>query len=197
MKIYKVGDKQKAVCELCQSVTEATFLLRDVPFSDGSGIVKNVLAGVCDSCTEVVLIPHQSTPAIKKQWDAQNKAIETRVPAHMVDMLNLASMELGGSTDFSNALIKYYLHNLSEQKTSVKGLIKYLESDLAKGVAQKRISLKGRQVSKEIDNIKFKTSIASTTDVLKAVVLKINDDVFVHPKTQLINSLKGVAAAFG
>ena len=197
MKIYKVGDKQKAVCESCQSLTDATFMLRDVPCSDGSGTVKNVLAGVCDSCNEVVLIPHQSTPAIKKQLDTQKKAVETRVPAHMVDMLNLASMELGGSTDFSNALIKYYLHNLSEQKTSVKGLIKYLESDLAKGVAQKRISLKGRQVSKEIDNIKFKTSIGSTTDVLKAVVLKINDDVFVHPKTQLINSLKGVAAAFG
>jgi hypothetical protein len=196
MKIYKVGDKQKAVCESCQSLTDATFKLRDVPFSDGSGTVKNVLAGVCDSCNEVVLIPHQSTPAIKKQLDTHKKAVETRVPAHMVDMLNLASMELGGSTDFSNALIKYYLHNLSEQKTSVKGLIKYLESDLAKGVAQKRISLKGRQVSKEIDNIKFKTSIGSTTDVLKAVVLKINDDVFVHPKTQLINSLKGVAAAF-
>ena len=196
MKIYKVGDKQKAVCESCQSLTDATFMLRDVPFSDGSGTVKNVLAGVCDSCNEVVLIPHQSTPAIKKQLDTHKKAVETRVPAHMVDMLNLASMELGGSTDFSNALIKYYLHNLSEQKTSVKGLTKYLESDLAKGVAQKRISLKGRQVSKEIDNIKFKTSIGSTTDVLKAVVLKINDDVFVHPKTQLINSLKGVAAAF-
>lgn len=196
MKIYKVGDKQKAVCESCQSLTDATFMLRGVPFSDGSGTVKNVLAGVCDSCNEVVLIPHQSTPAIKKQLDTQKKAVETRVPAHMVDMLNLASMELGGSTDFSNALIKYYLHNLSEQKTSVKGLIKYLESDLAKGVAQKRISLKGRQVSKEIDNIKFKTSISSTTDVLKAVVLKINDDVFVHPKTQLIKNLKGVAAAF-
>lgn len=196
MKIYKVGDKQKAVCESCQSLTDATFMLRDVPFSDGSGTVKNVLAGVCDSCNEVVLIPHQSIPAIKKQLDTHKKAVETRVPAHMIDMLNLASMELGGSTDFSNALIKYYLHNLSEQKTSVKGLIKYLESDLAKGVAQKRISLKGRLVSKEIDNIKFKTSIGSTTDVLKAVVLKINDDVFVHPKTQLINSLKGVAAAF-
>jgi hypothetical protein len=196
MKIYKVGDKQKAVCESCQSLTDATFMLRDVPFSDGSGTVKNVLAGVCDSCNEVVLIPHQSTPAIKKQLDIQKKAVETRVPAHMVDMLNLASMELGGSTDFSNALIKYYLHNLSEEKTSIKDLIKYLECDLAKGVAQKRISLKGRLVSKEIDNIKFKTSIVSTTDVLKAVVLKINDDVFVHPKTQLINSLKGVAAAF-
>lgn len=195
MKIYKVGDKQKAVCESCQSLTEATFMLRDVPFSDGSGVVKNVLVGVCD-CGEVMLIPHQSTPAIKKQLDAQKKAVETRVPAHMVDMLNLASMELGGSTDFSNALIKFYLHNLSEEKTSLRGLSKYLESDLAKGAAQKRISLKGKQVSQEIDSIKIKTNISSTTDVLKAVVLKINDDVFVHPKAKLIKSLKGVAAAF-
>ena len=182
MNIFKVGDKKQAVCETCQSLTDATFMLRDTPFSDGSGIVKNVLTGVCDSCNEVVLIPHQSIPAIKKQFDTQKKAIETRVPAHMVDMLNLASMELGGSTDFSNALIKYYLHNLSEDKTSVKGLTKYLDSDLAKGVAQKRISLKGRQVSKDIANIKMKTNIGSTTNVLKAVVLKINDDVFVHPK---------------
>ncbi|MCF2949368.1 hypothetical protein L0668_14710 [Paraglaciecola aquimarina] len=196
MNIFKVGDKKKAVCETCQSLTDATFLLRNVPFSDGSGIVKKVLAGVCDKCDEVVLIPHQSTPAIKKQMDVQKKAVETRVPAHMVDMLNLASMELGGSTDFSNALIKYYLHNLSEDKTSVKSLTKYLKSDLAKGEAQKRISLKGRQVSQEINNIKIKTSIKSTTDVLKAVVLKINDDVFIHPKTQIINNLKGVAAAF-
>lgn len=196
MKIFKVGDKKQAICEICQSLTNATFILRDVPFSDGSGVVKNVLAGVCDSCDEVLLIPHQSTPAIKKQINAQKKAIETRVPAHMVDMLNLASMELAGNTDFSNALIKYYLHNLSKEETSVKGLIKYLESDLAKGVAQKRISLKGRQVSKEIDSIKVKMNIESTTDVLKAVVLKINDDVFIHPKTQLINNLKGVVAAF-
>ena len=196
MKIYKVGDKQKAVCESCQTMTQTTFMLRDVPFNDNSGVVKNVLAGVCDTCDEVVLIPHQSTPAIKKQFDAQKKAIETRVPAHMVDILNLASMELGGSTEFSNALIKYYLHSLSEEKTSCKSLIKYLNNDLAKGAAQKRISLKGKLVSQEIDNIKVKTSIASTTDVLKAVVLKINDDVFVHPKPKLISSLKGVAAAF-
>lgn len=72
----------------------------------------------------------------------------------MLDMLNSASMALGGSTDFSNVLIKYYLHNLSYEKTSVKDLIKYLERDLAKGVAQKHISLKGRLVSKKIDKLK-------------------------------------------
>ena len=40
MKIFKVGDTQQAVCETCKSIENATFALRDVPFSDGSGIVK-------------------------------------------------------------------------------------------------------------------------------------------------------------
>lgn len=196
MKIYKVGDKQEVICQSCQSITNATFMLRDVPFSDNSGVVKNVLVGVCEKCDEIMVIPHQSTPVIKKQIEAQKKAIETRVPAHMVDMLNLACMQLGGSTDFSNALIKFYLHSLSEENSSLKCLSQYLESDLAKGAAQKRISLKGNQVYQAIDSIKIKTNIDSTTDVVKAVVLKINDDVFVHPNLTVIKNLRGVAAAF-
>lgn len=196
MKIFKVGDKQKAVCESCQSVTNVTFVLRNVPFSDGSGIVRNVLVGVCDSCDESVVIPHQSTPAIKKRFDAQRKSIEIRVPAHMVDILNLASMELSGGTHFANALIKFYLHTLSEEKKSLGWLSKYLESDLAKGSAQKRISLKGKQVVDEIEIIKINAEIISTTDLLKAVLLKINDDVLVRPKVKVIRQLKGIAVAF-
>ena len=67
MKIFKAGDSQKAICEYCRSLQNATFKLRDVPFSDGSGLVKNVLVGVCDKCDQVILLPHQSTPALKKQ----------------------------------------------------------------------------------------------------------------------------------
>ena len=67
MKIFKAGDSQKAICEHCGSLENATFKLRDVPFSDGSGLVKNVLVGVCDKCDQVILLPHQSTPALKKQ----------------------------------------------------------------------------------------------------------------------------------
>jgi hypothetical protein len=69
MKILKVGDKQKAVCYKCKAVKNTTFYLRDVPFSDGSGIVKNILVGVCDFCDGVIITPHQSTPAIKKELD--------------------------------------------------------------------------------------------------------------------------------
>jgi len=84
MKILKVGDTQKAACSNCEGFVQVTFKLRTVPFSDGVGVVKNLLVGVCDRCDCVVVLPHQSAPVVKKQMDAQRTALESRVPAHMV-----------------------------------------------------------------------------------------------------------------
>jgi hypothetical protein len=196
MKIYKVGDIERAVCETCKSIVPAVFGLKDVPLSDNSSIVKNVIVGCCQTCLEVIVIPHQSTPLINRKVVAQKKSLETRVPAHMLDILNLASEELGGSTEFSTPLIKYYLHLLSEQARPLNDLAKYLESDLAKGISQKRISLKGRFVAEEVNRIKLKANIESTTDILKAVVLRINNDVLVKPQTRMLNNLRSMAAAF-
>lgn len=72
----------------------------------------------------------------------------------------------------------------------------FCDSDLARGKAQKRISLKGKQVSDDSEIIKASADIPNTTDVMKAGVLKINEDVLVHPKIQVIKELKNVAAAF-
>ena len=84
MKIIKVGDTQKAACNNCKSFQNVTFKLRDVPFSDGSGIVKNVLVGVCDSCDSVAVLPHQPTLIVKKQLVIQRKVTESRVPTHTI-----------------------------------------------------------------------------------------------------------------
>ena len=195
MKILMVGDTQKAACSHCQGFVQVTFKLRTVPFSDGVGAVKNVLVGVCDRCDCVVVLPHQSTPVVKKQMDAQRKALESRVPAHMVDILNLASVELSGGTDFVPGLIKFYIHFLSNNDISSWDIPKYLESELAKGKSQKRISIKGRLVAEEIDRLKEITRIRSTTEIIKAVVLKINDDVLVKKKAGMIKQLKNIVAA--
>lgn len=196
MKIFKVGDTQKAMCEECKSIQNATFSLRDVPFSDGVGTVKNVLVGVCNTCDKVILTPQQSAPAIKRQLDKRRKSIETRVPAHMIDILNLASSELGATPDFSFYLMKYYFHELSNDEKSVTSLAKYLENDLAKGAADKRISLKGTLIDWELKYIKDYSHLTRTTDVIKAIVLKINDDILVRPKPRRINQLKGIASTF-
>jgi len=65
MKRYSVGDKSRAVCETCQDMVETTFLNRDVPFNDGTGVAQDILASVCDRCSEVVAIPAGSLPAIR------------------------------------------------------------------------------------------------------------------------------------
>ena len=195
MKILKVGDTTKAACNTCKSFQDVTFKLRDTPFSDGSGIVKNVLVGVCNTCDSVAVLPHQSTPAVKKQLEKQRKSLESRVPAHMIDILNLASDKLGGGTEFVPNIVKYYIHALSNKDISSHQLSNYLKSDLAKGVAQKRISLKGRHLEAELIALKKLLEIESTTDLLKIVVLKINDDVLVNERQKPIGQLKNIMAA--
>ena len=195
MNILKVGDAKKAACEHCKAFTTATFMLRDVPFSDGAGVAKNVLVGVCSQCDKVSTLPHQSTPAIKKQLNVQRKALESRVPAHIIDILNLASYELSGNTDFVPNLIKYYIHAFAQKTMAASGLNHYLKSDLFQGKAQKRLSIKGRKVLEEISIIKQLAKIESTTDLIKSIALKINDDVLVNKKSKTIRELEGIVAA--
>jgi len=195
MNILKEGDTKKVACEVCSSFQVATFKLRDVPFSDGSGLVKSVLVGVCGACDAVVVIPHQSTPAIKKQINKQRKPLEGRVPSHLIDILNLASDQLGAATDFVPSLIKYYIHGLSINEISSSDLTKLLKSDMAKGKSTKRLSLKGRYIVEEAEIVKAAVCIESTTELLKSIVLKIHDDILVHKRPKRIKDLQNLVAA--
>lgn len=195
MKIFKVGESQKAACSKCQSFENATFQLRDVPFSDGTGVVKNVLVGACDKCNSVTVLPHQSTPAVKRRYEAKRKPVEGRLPAHLIDILNLATLEIGATTDFVPSMMKYYIHLLSEDEKSAKKIARYLNSELATGRSEKRLSLKGRQISDDIEHLKTLTHIENTTDLLKSIILKINEDVLIKKKPKSIENLRHIMAA--
>ncbi|ARN76203.1 hypothetical protein [Oceanicoccus sagamiensis] len=195
MKIFKIGDSKQAMCETCGSLQRATFALRDVPLSDGSGVVKSVLVGVCDQCDNVSLLPHQSTPVVQKQLLSQRKPVESRLPAHMIDILNLAALAVGGSTDFIQSLMKYYIFTLVSDQNAAKTLSRFLSSDLAKGRAEKRLSLKGRRLYDDVDTLKAITDIDNTTDLIKGVILKIHDDLLVKKKPKPLEQLKNIAAA--
>lgn len=196
MKILKVGDTRKVACNRCQSFEYATFKLRSVPFSDGSGVVNNVLAGVCDKCDTVTVIPSQSTPAIKKQLESQRRSIEIRVPAHMIDILNLASCELSGSIDFVPNLMKFYIHALSVDDIKLtESPLEILKSELVKGKSQKRLSLKGKMIANDIEELKKIINITKTSDLLKVVISKIYDDILIKKDNKQILNLKNIVAA--
>lgn len=196
MKILTVGDIKKVICNECGSFQQVTFKLRDVPFSDNSGVVKNVLAGVCDCCDSVAVIPHQSTPVIKKQLEVQRReSVEVRVPAHMIDILNLASYETFGDIDFSSVLIKFYIHQFSKNEFNNSYINSICDSDLFNGKAQKRLSIKGRNIRKDLDLLKKSTKITKNSTLLKGVILKINDDLLVNKNEKSISLLNNIMAS--
>ncbi|MGP8476429.1 excisionase family DNA-binding protein [Burkholderia sp. PR2] len=63
--MYSEGHAGSAICPYCERIVTTTFLRRDVPFSDGKGVVRNILVAVCDTCDAVVAIPAQSTAEIQ------------------------------------------------------------------------------------------------------------------------------------
>ena len=113
----------------------------------------------------------------------------------MLDILNPASAEVGGGSEFVPNLWKYYLHALAVSEISPGRLARYLTSDLASGKSQKRISLKGRRVLEDIEKVKELTNLDSTSDIVKCVILKINDDILQKKSKRPIKALEGIAAA--
>ena len=71
MKIFELGESQLAACETCKCFSNSTFKIRNVPLSDGSGIVNELLVGVCDICDTVNILPHDQVSLVKKQLESQ------------------------------------------------------------------------------------------------------------------------------
>ncbi len=197
MRIVKEGDKKQVICHLCGR-SEATYLLRDVDFSDKSGTVKNILTAVCDTCHQVVSIPAQCTPKIKEEYNKIRTSVEVRVPAHYLDILNIASQKISPELDesFNRYLILYYIHALYSGRYAQNKLTDFLNDDFSRAKASKRISLKVN-VSQlaELNSIMAKQNLKNNTDVIKAIILKINQDIVQNENPQQLAELKNVAAA--
>src|SRR3989338_585811 len=112
MKLFKAGDKGKAICESCKEIAPTTFAYRDVPFSDSPGKVKGILVSVCDKCDSVVAVPSQSTPAIKAARETATKSIEVNLPASYIELLDLAAFKIDAkaTAELRKRLLAFYIH---------------------------------------------------------------------------------------
>lgn len=73
MRLYKEGDKSRAVCPFCKGLRDTTFQVRTVPLSSGKGDVPDVLVGVCDVCDHIVAMPQQSATQVQEAIERTNK----------------------------------------------------------------------------------------------------------------------------
>ncbi|WP_421849436.1 hypothetical protein [Marinomonas sp.] len=198
MKIVKEGDSRQVICPEC-GLTHATYQLRDVNFNDDSGMVKNILAAVCNHCNTVVSLPKQSTAKVRAEYNKIKTPIDVRLPAHFLDILNIATQKIDASLgdSFNKALVLYYLHALSSNRFSQNDLGLLLTSDLAKAKASKRFSVKLNEKSiNEIKSLMASQKLKNNTEVFKSLILRINEDIVQPKQPKHLAELQNFAAAF-
>ncbi len=201
MKIFLDGDKGKAICDRCGGIVDTTFQRRDVPFSDGSGLVRNLLVGLCDSCDAVVSIPAQSTPAIRRARKPAPDNLEANLPAVYVDLLDYAvyTIDEQASTDFRRLLLTYFVHKAALDESAPARLKQSHQQALERfperrGSARRRLSMKvPSRLAQEMKLLEDRTSL-NTTELLKSLVYVIQDKVLARPRPSLIDELRALSA---
>jgi hypothetical protein len=204
MKLYRPGDKSRAVCDV-DGLTSTTFEYRDVPFADGKGEAKEILVATCDKCRKVLAIPPQSTPAIRSARDKAEISIEANLPAVYAEALDLACHRIspGASRAFRKPLLMYYVHAcLTDKKATarVASIVRRPDkffTDGERGGLNKRLSLKvSPHASAEIDDLSKRTK-ASRTQLFKSLIIKMRDDIITPKQPRNLRVLRTIAATAG
>lgn len=201
MKIFQEGDKSKAFCHDCAAMVGTTFTRRDVPFSDKSGMAKNILVGACDSCGQTVSIPAQSTPAISKARKEALASIEANLPAIYLDVLDYAvhTIDNHASTDFRRVLLTYFFHKAALDARAPAKLRASHKKAMAlfpetRGLARRRLSMKVPfRVNEDLEKLSKSTEL-NTTELIKSVVFDIRTRVLDQPKPGFMQELRALSA---
>jgi len=192
MKIYTEGEKSKGLCQACKKLVPTTFKVSSVPLSSGKGNVDNILVGKCDHCDHTVSIPQQSSPRIKEVL-AKKHSIEVRLPIHLLDILILAcdQFHVGSPDQLKDSLVRHYIDLADSDKKISQNLKKFSESEFARGSSY-RLSLKVNEVLYERFNHLMSHTKLTKTQLLKGLILQINEDILQKPTKKRIRSLEKV-----
>ena len=205
MNILFEGDSGKALCEQCQAVVPTHYVRRDVPFSDGQGLAKDILVGVCTRCDSVVALPPQSTPAIHEARK-QLKSIEARLPAVYLDVLDAAmhavSSEAGAN--LRKLFLAHYFQQLVQAQETGQLLAAHqtfshaldeqrAQRGLAHSNATRRLSMKVNSHMAEDMLVLQQHTDMNQTELLKAVIALVQADVLEQRDEEVIRTLQQLA----
>lgn len=210
MTILFEGDTGKALCEHCQAVVTTRYLRRDVPFSDGQGVARDILVGVCDGCDTVLAIPPQSTPAIREARKQQLKSIEARLPAVYLDVLDAAMQAVSSEAGahLRKLFLAHYFHWLVQARQGAglqpghEAFVQELDAQrrqrgLPASGATRRLSMKVNvHMAEDFLTLLGQTRM-SQTELLKAVIARIQVDVLEARDPQVIEALQRLTRLAG
>jgi len=208
MKLYQPGDTSKAICPHCGKLVSTTFAYRDVPFDDGNGVAKGILAAVCDECQAVISIPAQSTPALRRTREAADIPLEVSIPAPEVEIIDAAAYRVDpeATTRFRKSLFAFYLQRLRHNENGAEMLRREFETWNAAKIEQRKrigkaVSIPQRRLSFKISpktdrDIRWlmEASGMNKTDMVRSLVMKIERDLLAPNSPDGLRHLRDIAA---
>lgn len=192
MKLYKMGEKSKAICSFCNRLRSTTFKERDVPLSAGKGIVPNVLVAVCDACDRVVSVPQQSVPRIREAVRFSRHSIEARVPRHLLDAIALSCQELGFGPNEAATLFRYYVQRVFQDRRLRARLAGLAASPEAQGRASARFSAKLSDELYDLFRKLERESGLNKADLVKGIIVQMKVDLLDHRRRDLREDLRQI-----
>lgn len=207
IKLHAPGDKSRAICPHCSKVVSTTFLYRDVPFDDGSGTVKGILAAVCDNCHSVVAIPAQSTPAIRRSREAAEIPMEVILSAPEVEILDAAAFQIDpqATSRFRKSIFTYYVGRLERDPKQLEAARRDLEkwvlvskqrrSSRQTIIPNRRLSFKlAPRTEQKIEFVLRKTGW-NRTSLMRGVLMMVEREVLEKKSRRRLQELEEIAAA--
>lgn len=189
MRLYKLGEKSRAICPSCKQLRTTTFQEREVPLSSGKGVVKDLLVAACDTCDHVVSIPQQSVPRVKEAVRSSRHSLETRVPRHLLDAVGLVCFALGQGPDAAAVLFRYYLQKVSTTKRARGRLAALCSSEEAQGRASARFSAKlSDELYERLKLLEQSTSL-NQAEVVKGLMVQMKRDILDRERQDLRRDL--------
>lgn len=179
IKIWRAGDRSRAICDHCESVVETRFDYRTYSLEKPKVDVPDVLVAVCTVCDRVAAVPFQSSPKLNAARKAADAPLEARIPRHLDDVLGVVASHYGrNDSEFRGVVLRYYLHALAENEKFASHVCELASGELARGTADERLSLKVRKplLAQAWDRARG-VGIRTKTDMVKGAIVAAAEDL--------------------
>ena len=196
MRILQEGDRGSALSPTRGQV-QIVYEYRDIELESGIS-VRDVLVGVDATTGEMLTLPAQSTPKIKRARDgAKEQVLTARMPHELDDVLLLVSEHFSVSpAKFSPALIRFYLDEATHDSRLANRLLSLASGRLASARRSSRITVRcGAQLLERLSTLVADLDGASQSDLIRGAIVAAKEDVLEGRTSRRSGRLRAVAAA--
>lgn len=199
MKIWKDGERSRAICPRCERRTGIQFGRRTVELSAPAVKAEDVLVGVCLECDGIAVIPRQSTPRLKEAVERPMQVLNVRVPGHLIDIIELLADRWDlSSRSRTPSVMRLLLSEFANDPAYARRVRDLVGHELAGGPADHDLSVRvPAHTLLGVDQMMELTGVQNRSEVVRGVLVAAKDEVLDERNPELEVVMRRALTAIG